>query len=116
MAPEKDNSFQPNPTPRIASAENTEKSGEFLRSPEGQSEAVSETNIPEIAKPEVDKPAVIDKTVFEQTSPSITSETLPTNTARTNLIDPVSQYFSLAEGGQSPYATVAELNEIRKSA
>lgn len=117
MAPEKDNSFQPNPTPRITPTENIPKSAEFLRSPEGQSEAVSETNIPEIAKPEVDKPAVIDETVFNQADSLITPETLSTNTAQTSLIaDPVSRYFSLAEGGQSPCATVVELNEIRKSA
>lgn len=113
MAPEKDNYFQPNPTPRIASTENTEKSAEFLRPTERSVETNPEANNGSLVGTENHSLPAIDQTIYET---GAASESLPTNLVSTDESDPMSAYFNLIEGGISPHNTVSELNKIRKSA
>ncbi|MBU1092591.1 hypothetical protein KJ836_02900 [Patescibacteria group bacterium] len=113
MAPDKDNSFRPDLIGDLNSAENITPSGEFLQPVEGLPEAISQEEVPNFTEPE--KPA-IDPVIFtendqvQQVEPSqtIIYPTIPT--------DPMSAYFDLIQGGQSPHNSVDVLNHIRKSA
>lgn len=109
MAPEKDNSFQPNLTPRLNSAENIAPSGEFLQPVEGLSEAVSPKETSDFT--EIEHP-VVDQTIFAENG-QVQHLASPQTIISTN---PMAEYLHLTQGNQSPHNTVARLNQIRKAA
>ena len=116
MAPEKDNSFQPNLTPGLDSVESRPSSGEFLEPVEGSSREIPRAEVASIDQPEQKGlEDAIKADVAEGTQVSFSPESSQ-RSVNAAILNPIAEFFLLKNGDRSPHDAVDKLNEIRKSA